>query len=170
MELFINSSNSLVEQWYGVHTRVTSATPAWAPYHRPYGCEWILKLHSICNDNVYVICISDFCWWSLLLCLLILSTCDSAADFCTIHGTHLEYATAVGDSHLHVQELESVQHFVCRVCTTRWDYHVTCKHIPYFLKRTRKLLKMCHLYKIVYGFLKPYYIVEMGVCSSRCCS
>ena len=48
---------------------------------------------------------------------------------------------------------------------TMWHVYL---NIPLLSERNRKLLKMCHLYKIVYGFLKPYYIVEMGVCSSRC--
>ena len=35
------------------------------------------------NDHVFNLCISDFCWWSLLFCLLIFWTLhdESAADF-----------------------------------------------------------------------------------------
>ena len=71
---------------------------------------------------------------------------------------NLEYATAVWDPHLSkdLQKLESVQHFACRVCTKRWnDAYSDMLHtlnIPPLSER-RKLLKMCHLYKIVHGFI-----------------
>ena len=71
---------------------------------------------------------------------------------------HLEYATAVWDPHLSkdIQELESVQRFACRVCTKSWD-DAYCDmlhtlNIPPLSER-RKLLKLCHLYKIVHGFV-----------------
>ena len=71
---------------------------------------------------------------------------------------NLEYATAVWDPHFSkdIQKLESVQRFACRVCTKRWnDAYSDMLHtlnIPPLSER-RKLLKMCHLYEIVHGFI-----------------
>ena len=71
---------------------------------------------------------------------------------------HLEYATAVWDPHLSkdILELESVQRFACRVCTKSWDVPycdmVSTLNLPPLSER-RKLLKMCHLYKIIHGLL-----------------
>ena len=72
---------------------------------------------------------------------------------------HHEYATAVWDPCLSkdIQKLESVQRFACRVCTKRWDdsysdmLHIL--NIPPLSERRRKLLKVCHLYKIVHWFI-----------------
>ena len=71
---------------------------------------------------------------------------------------HLEYATAVWDPHLSkdILELESVQCFACRVCTKSWDVPycdmLSTLNLPPLTER-RKLLKMCHLYKIIHGFI-----------------
>ena len=71
---------------------------------------------------------------------------------------HLEYATAVWDPHLSKdkQELETVKCFTCRVCTKNWD-DAYCDMLRTLnitpLSERRKLLKMCHLYKIVHGFV-----------------
>ena len=70
---------------------------------------------------------------------------------------NLEYASAVWDPHLSqdIQKLES-QHFACRICTKRWnDAYSDMLHtlnVPPLSER-RKLLKMCHFYKIVHGFI-----------------
>ena len=71
---------------------------------------------------------------------------------------HLEYATAVWDPHQSkdIQELESVQCFACRVCTKSWDDSycdmLQTLNIPPLSER-RKLLKLCHLYRIVHCFV-----------------
>jgi len=71
---------------------------------------------------------------------------------------NLEYATSVSAPHLSkdIQKLESVQRFACRVCTKRWNHAYSdvlhTLNIPP-LSEWRKLLKMCHLYKIVQGFI-----------------
>ena len=125
---FTNSSNSLVGLWYGAHSGVTSATPLWAPYHRPDGCEWVLKLHSICNHNDYVLYVlfqisaddlfcSAYWFWTFY---------DKAADFviyfanfiCGIYWPNLECNSYCC---LGLLPAEFSQHFVCRVCTKRWD-------------------------------------------------
>ena len=80
---------------------------------------------------------------------------------------HLEYATAVWDLSKDKQELESVQRFACRVCTKSWD-DAYCDmlhtlNIP-LLSERRKLLKMCHLYKIIHGlltFLMHHYCISL---------
>jgi len=71
---------------------------------------------------------------------------------------HLEYAVPVWDPHLtkDINALEAVQRFACRVCTKSWDMSYSdmlqTMNIPRLSER-RRLLKMCHLYKIVHGFV-----------------
>jgi len=71
---------------------------------------------------------------------------------------NLEYATAVWDPNLFkgIQKLQSVQRFGCRSVPKRWnDAYSDMQHtlnIPP-LSEKRKLLKMCHLYKIVHGLI-----------------
>ena len=65
----------------------------------------------------------------------------------------------VWDPHLSKdkQELESVQHFACKVCTKSWDDAYSkmprTLNIPHALSERRKLLKMYHLCKIFHGFV-----------------
>jgi len=71
---------------------------------------------------------------------------------------NLEYATAVWDPNRFkvIQKLQSVQCFGCRSVPKRWnDAYSDMLHtlnIPP-LSEKRKLLKMCHLYKIVHGII-----------------
>ena len=71
---------------------------------------------------------------------------------------NLEHATAVWNRHLSkdIQKLVSVQCFACSLCTKSWDDAYCDMLWPWtypLLSERRKLLKICHLYKVVHGFI-----------------
>ena len=69
---------------------------------------------------------------------------------------HLDYATQVWDPHLQrdINSLECVQKFALRLCSKQWDtgYHELLNMFSLPSLENRRLhLKLCHLFKIVYG-------------------
>ena len=118
---------SLVGLWYGARSGVTSATPLWAPYNRPDGCEWVWNFTPYVTIMImqYVFQISAddlFCsaywFWTFH---------GSAADFvtdlynfiCGIYWPNLECNSYCCLGFLPVYKLESAQHLVCSICTKR---------------------------------------------------